>query len=267
MPQVPVLSPDLLDQFAREGAVRLNGLFPVQAIARASMAVLRQMEKLGLWCDGAWHLPEPRPQWPAMGIKPARDIGHRHPETEALIVEPALLAAVDRLLEGQAFDRVTYPRPQLLVSLPNARTWHLPDGWHTDSPRLPSGRSPGVQLFTFLEPVEPQGGGTLVIAGSHRLLNDRGVLKMKDITATLKNEPFFRQLDVWQGGELPCGSVHGVPLRVVELTGNPGDAWLIDLRLLHAAAPNVSDRPRIMATHRFVRADLMPELAAAYGWA
>jgi ectoine hydroxylase-related dioxygenase (phytanoyl-CoA dioxygenase family) len=267
MPQMPVISPDMLGQFEREGAIRLDALFPAPAIARAREAVLRQMEKLGLWRDGAWRLPDPRPQWPAMGIKPARDIGHRHPETEALIEEPALLTAVDRLLEGQAFDRVTYPRPQLLVSLPNAQTWHLPDGWHTDSPRLQSGRSPGVQLFTFLEPVEPQGGGTLVIAGSHRLLNDRGVLKMKDITATLKSERFFRRLDVWQDGELPEGWVHGVPVRMIELTGNPGDAWLIDLRLLHSAAPNVSDRPRIMATHRFVRTDVMPELAAAYGWA
>jgi ectoine hydroxylase-related dioxygenase (phytanoyl-CoA dioxygenase family) len=45
-----------------------------------------------------------------------------------------------------------------------------------------------------------------------------------------------------------------------------GDAWLMDLRTLHVAAPNCSARPRLMATHRFLRADLTCELAAAFGW-
>jgi len=30
--------------------------------------------------------------------------------------------------------------------------------------------------------------------------------------------------------------------------------------------PNAADRPRIMATHRFVRADVVQELSEAYGW-
>lgn len=38
----------------------------------------------------------------------------------------------------------------------------------------------------------------------------------------------------------------GIPLRVVELTGEPGDVVLWDPRCLHALAPNVADRPRFM---------------------
>ena len=52
----------------------------------------------------------------------------------------------------------------------------------------------------------------------------------------------------------------------MELIGEPGDVYFIDLRLLHTGAPNAADRPRMMATDRFLRADLVPEFAAAYGW-
>jgi ectoine hydroxylase-related dioxygenase (phytanoyl-CoA dioxygenase family) len=65
---------------------------------------------------------------------------------------------------------------------------------------------------------------------------------------------------------LPTGSIAGIPLQVMEITGAPGDAWLIDLRVLHAAAPNAGDQPRVMLTHRFERADLLAEVAEAWGW-
>jgi len=55
-------------------------------------------------------------------------------------------------------------------------------------------------------------------------------------------------------------------VKVVELTGAPGDVWLMDLRALHSASMNTSSRPRVMVTQRFLRADLMPEVATAYGW-
>jgi ectoine hydroxylase-related dioxygenase (phytanoyl-CoA dioxygenase family) len=52
----------------------------------------------------------------------------------------------------------------------------------------------------------------------------------------------------------------------MELSGEPGDAYFTDLRLLHTGAPNASNRPRMMVTQRFVRADVMEELAPAVGW-
>ena len=57
-----------------------------------------------------------------------------------------------------------------------------------------------------------------------------------------------------------------VALEVVELTGSPGDAYLTDLRLLHTGAPNATNCPRMMATHRFVREDVIQELAEGFGW-
>ena len=60
--------------------------------------------------------------------------------------------------------------------------------------------------------------------------------------------------------------VGNVALQVMELTGAPGDGYLVDLRTLHSGAPNAADRPRMMITDRFIRADLAEEIAATYGW-
>lgn len=272
MPQQVPLSDDQRSQFERDGVLKLERLLDPAAVALAREAVLRPLERLGLWRDGNWRLDErPRPKWPDTGLKPARDIGHRHPEVEALIQQPALKAVVDHLLEGADFDRKVYPRPQVLASLPHTHGWVLPRGWHTDTPRLARGGSPGIQVFMFLDSVRPRGGGTLVVAGSHHLLNTGRNMKVNEITAALRSEPFFQHLFSGHAGAanaevLPVGRVGGARLEVVELVGQPGDVWLMDLRALHAAAPNCSDRPRLMATHRFVRADRMPEIAEAFGW-
>lgn len=42
--------------------------------------------------------------------------------------------------------------------------------------------------------------------------------------------------------------VDGVPLRSVELTGEAGDVFLMHCDCFHTAAPDCSDRPRMMAT-------------------
>ena len=131
-----------------------------------------------------------------------------------------------------------------------------------------------MQLFAFLAAGQPGGGGTVVIAGSHRLLNEGPCMRMKEMRRLPGRDDYFRKLY----SEAPARAeerarllteaymIGDVELRVVELTGAPGDAWFVDLRVLHAAAPNAADRPRMMVTHRFVRADLMPEIAEAYGW-
>jgi len=54
--------------------------------------------------------------------------------------------------------------------------------------------------------------------------------------------------------------VGDVELQVVELYGEPGDVYLVDMRVLHAQAPNASQEPRIMLTHRWVRQDVHDEV-------
>jgi len=143
------LTPEQLDEFDHRGVLRLPGLLSSDRVSRAREYVYGRLAALELWRDGAWWPGNgPKPQWPDRGLK-ASAIGNKHPDVEALLADPALLAAIELLLEERAFDRELFKRPSLLVTLPNADTWITPTGWHVDNPRLASGRRPGVQLFAF----------------------------------------------------------------------------------------------------------------------
>lgn len=267
MPQDFALSTEQLAAFERDGVLRLPGLMSSETARRARDVVFWRLTELGLWDKASNRLTGPRPQWPSTGLRPGQVLTSARAEVADLFEDPAVAGIVSAALGGRDLDRTMHPRPQILVSLPNCEEWRTPDGWHTDYPRLASGESPGVQIFAFLGQVEPQGGGTLVLAGSHRLLNNNGALRAKKISRFLRGDAFFRGLYEGRvGSELPEGVVTGVPVRVVELTGAPGDAWLTDLRVLHSASPNAAHRPRMMATHRYVRVDLLAEIAAVFGW-
>lgn len=278
MIQTFTLTPEQRDAFKRAGILRLDGLVSAEGVRRAREAVLRRLELLGLWKADAWHLDAlPRPRWPDTGLKTSEVIGNRHPELAALVEESALTAAVDALLEGHPYERPgPNRRPQVLFTLPNAQTWTVPSGWHSDRPRLASGQSPGVQLFAFLDVVDAHGGGTLAIAGSHHLLNEGRHIRPSEFGRLLRAEPFFADLLV---ADPPMaspqhradllhrtGAVGSVQLQIVEMTGGPGDVWLMDLRVLHAGGPNAADRPRMMLTFRYERSDLLHEVADAFGW-
>jgi ectoine hydroxylase-related dioxygenase (phytanoyl-CoA dioxygenase family) len=258
--------------YLRDGLVRLPGFLPADRVAAAQAAVFAALERGGLRRDGAWRLAAEKPAWPGHGPSASKLIGNKHPELAALFDAEPVQALVEALLEDRPVDRRIYPRPMMLFSVPNAGDWTLANTWHTDAPRLASGRAPGVQLFSFLAPVGPRGGGTMAVAGSHRLLNDGRSLTARRMRHELGREPFFRQL--WRsqplawaaGAEYPAGAVDNWPLRVVEMTGAPGDVWLMDLRTFHSASPNAAEVPRLMVTQRFIRKDVAGEIAEAHGW-
>jgi hypothetical protein len=266
------LTQDQYADYLRDGVVRLPGFLPQSLVGPAQAAVFAALEQGGFWRNGAWRLENEKPKWPAHGPSASRLIGNKHPELAALFEAEKMRTLVDVLLEGRPADLSVYPRPNTLFSVPNAGEWTLPNQWHTDAPRLASGRPPGVQLFSFFSPVAPRGGGTMVIAGSHRLLNDGRSLTAKSMRHELGHEPYFRQLWrntplVWaEGAEYPAGAFENWPLRLVEMTGEPGDLWLMDLRTLHSASQNAAEVPRVMVTRRYVREDVTPEFANAFGW-
>ena len=178
---------------------------------------------------------------------------------------PKTIRAIDDLL-GQ--DRWVRPSNwgQLLVTFPEAdKNWSVPtEIWHTDFGFLPSTDPLGVMVFGFLSDVGPKAGGTVVIEGSHRLIEQfvarqpRDLLeKMKRVRlALMASEPWLR--DLTTAGD--CTNrvqrftkteiVAGIPVRVVELTGQPGDIVLCQPWLLHAVAPNCGRQPRMMCVQR-----------------
>ena len=46
----------------------------------------------------------------------------------------------------------------------------------------------------------------------------------------------------------------GIELELVEMTGEPGDHHIVDVRTLHCVAPNARDTPRIMLAAVFTAA-------------
>jgi hypothetical protein len=273
------LSPDQLEQFERQGVVRFEGLFSADGVSRAREAVLRRLAQHGLTQAGGWRLNDAglnrlRAGYPSFNVSqplPSRAIGGqpgRARELEALGQEPALAAAAEALLGGRPFDRSSQQRLRVLINLPDPAPWTVPDGWHTDSPGLASGQALGVQLFAFLDVVEPGGGGTMVVAGSHRLLNDRRFRTQPEVRDALRNHPFLKRFYAEPPTEpedrarlmSETQRFGDVELKVMELTGQPGDAWFTDLRLAHTGRPNSRDHPRLMITRPFIRADLMREV-------
>lgn len=258
------LNTSQLTEFHSRGLLRVDGLIDRARVDSARDAVLGALSKKGVWKDGAWQLDHLSfTERPGRGSDLVRGARHAAPLKE--LVTPALEETILQIAGEHEVGPMT-EQPQILFTLPNAETWIIPATiWHLDVPRLPEIELPGVQMFTFLNEVVPGGGGTLVVAGSHRLLNGK-FIRSRDIKRRLRRWSFFSALmsktDTDRHRFMEAGAeVDGVDVQVVELHGEPGDVYLMDMRLLHTLAPNAGEVPRIMATQRFLTDESWAELA------
>ena len=161
---------------------------------------------------------------------------------------------------------------QPLVTYPSDATWDLRRlAWHTDYPATAVARPlPAVRFFVYLAPVKPRGGATLVVRGSHlammhlsrtagasiRSADARSILETRSswLRALFSKTDAGDRVSRFMESD---GDVCGFPVRVEELTGEPGDLVLMHPGMLHAGSPNVLDRPRLMLVQSIVRRDWM----------
>ena len=141
--------------------------------------------------------------------------------------------------------------------------------WHTDYPfeASPSALA-GVQVFAILSDLDTGGGGTLVIDGSPKLVeqfvrsrDSQSLANMKKTrTALMASNDWF--VEVSKAVSLPQPdewmvsfdeTIDGVPVSVRDLTGQGGDVFLCHPWLLHASSPNCQSTPRLMCTQRIYR--------------
>lgn len=241
--------------FAAHGLIKRNNFLPKERLARAREVIFGHLEREGLWRDGGWLLDMNRlPAAPFAGMTVVKPIS-RHPAIVDLPGEEASTAA-SALVDG----REVFSSPSgvgLLFTLPTAGVWTVPhQNWHVDFPRLPVAGAPGVQIFAMLETIEPGGGGTLAVTGSHRLMNTGARINSSDLRKHLRREPWFAQLMSDKMDDRlrlmrETGHAGDVEVRVAEMTGEAGDVYFMDLRVLHNAAPNTLRMPRIMLTQRY----------------
>jgi ectoine hydroxylase-related dioxygenase (phytanoyl-CoA dioxygenase family) len=236
--------------FTTHGLCKRQGFLSSKKLANARSLIFEHLEHAGIWRDGSWHFEQTAPDYGMAMIKPL----NHHPAIVELASGEAF-AAASELVD----DHLDFPgHPALLFTLPNATTWTLPhQNWHVDRPRLPEGGVPGVQIFAILERVEAGGGGTLAVMGSHRLLNEGVRMSSTDLRKKLKREAYFSELmsnstDDRMRFLNEIGHVGDVELKVAEMTGEPGDVYFMDMRVLHTISPNKLRVPRIMLTQRYL---------------
>ena len=213
--------------FSEHGHLHLKGALPKTQVKPIAKYVLDELERLKVRSSGLKDLPAFQ-QIGKLSTLVKRD------DLEARLITPELRAMITTL--GGAHLR-SGPG-QFLVSLPQQGEWSLRGlNWHVDISSPDPSRPAGVQAFILLDDVVPQGGGTLVLAGSHKRATS------KDLGQRIRM--------ILRGGSDPRKPLADLGLSIVELSGKAGDVHLMDMRLLHTPALNASKQLRLMATIRY----------------
>ena len=222
------LSRPQLEEFVERGWTRLEGAFS-PAVATAVR------EDLGVRIGIDLERPE---QWTRPRVW-LQELLTDSPYTDALTARFA--SAVDQLVGPGRWEMaramgwwpVTFPG----FDADYGDDWHIEGGWfhhHVWSPEQAL-----LTLFCF-STVEPGGGGTLLVEGSHHLAaRILWEAEPDGLAADDFDEPLNAALDRrgWPG--------------VFEVVAGEGDVVLAHPLLLHASNPNRGKRPRVMAQPAF----------------
>ena len=259
-----MLTPQQLDEFQRLGIVRAPAV--ISARAAATM------------CDSVWDMMSRRYKirrdhpatWKAQRIAGTKD----RPKAITLeqVMSP-LRAILNQLLAPSEWECDNH-WGSLLVSFPGAvpvapQGWDVPHtGWHFDAPvvrALPE--LYGVRIFTCLASLPLHGGATVAVAGSPRLAqalaNARGMAKLRsaDIRKGLSQRydwindlcTFDTAIDRVNRFMKATSRLENIEVRVVEMTGEPGDVYLVHPLMMHAQSPNCLAMPRIVLSSTVYR--------------
>jgi|HubBroStandDraft_2_1064218.scaffolds.fasta_scaffold28980_2 hypothetical protein len=268
------LTPEQRQQFLDDGVVRVPNALPHDAVeAMASRIWAALGRQLGAVRD--------RPEtWPPDGQPQLQQMAR------AGLFAPVLGAGVRGLLDD-FFARREWAQPSpyeprpLGVRFPTPdRKWNVPTlHWHLDRAEsdqsLPVGVAdrpwPGcVRLFAYLGVVGARGGGTFYVSGSHRAITLLAA-EMRPAQERINSARLVEKLkarspwvaELCSKGKEDDGRVQrfmeegadfqGVPLRVAEMTGEPGDVILWHPNLLHTYSPaNNASTPRLVLSATIV---------------
>jgi ectoine hydroxylase-related dioxygenase (phytanoyl-CoA dioxygenase family) len=151
---------------------------------------------------------------------------------------------------------------QVLITMPNARTWRVPHRlWHADFQYLTERDDLfAVKYWALFSDIEPGGGATPQLAGSHRAMarylegrvgDQLEYKRARD--GFLRSHEWLRALqcnddDPARNGRFIGADVDldGLPVRVIECTGKAGDVYLTHPWVMHSIAANARHEPRFM---------------------
>ncbi|MBV7329315.1 phytanoyl-CoA dioxygenase family protein [Chloroflexi bacterium TSY] len=205
---------DLLNRMKLDGWCVVEDVIPTDEVATVRAGVLTATEK------------HRNPHAP-------KNIGHlsgviNHDQSvAAYLADGRLMGLVETLLGP-------FPRVSFTTATTN-EPGNVRGGWHADWPfnqrnagHIPAPYPDAVMHLTtiwMLADFTPETGGTLVVSGSHRMSNNpTGGFGPDDL------EPYPTE---------------------VNATGKAGDVLVMDSRLWHATAPNITNEPRVAIVIRY----------------
>lgn len=252
--QLTTLASADIERFERDGYLVVR-----QAFARADGVAMERQWWRELEGTHGIRPDDPSTWRPITGdLKAAK----RDPLQAKILTERVRGVLDDLLGRGAWSPPRDWGRP--LVTFPEPGAWDVPTRlWHWDNAaELHLDRPRALFVVSFIGPVAPRGGGTLILSGSPRLLvqQERLIPASARSSIAISRERFHHSHPWLMAltGQAPSPAdrigafidretiVDGVPLRVVELTGEPGDMVFCHPLMVHSAAPNRDARPRFM---------------------
>jgi hypothetical protein len=270
-----MLTDEQRDEFDRCGIIRMPGAIAKSSVEEMLGIVwksLRDRYHIHRGVAETWPEPRSRSDGGPQQIGGAhRFLGTHHvPKSVTFeqVGNAAVCGAVDDLLGAG-----NWQRPErwgsLLVTFPESRSrWEVPcSNWHLDFPAAPSRSGlDGVRIFTCLAELPAGGGGTVFVAGSHKLIHSLAregpqVRSAEARMRLIRAHPWVKalcsrdeKLDRVRRFMSEGTTIDGVEVRVVEIIGEAGDVVLVHPMMLHAPALNCSPVPRFVLSATAFRA-------------
>ena len=251
------ISPAERSEFEKQGAILLRGEIPENVITELSEGTWSRLERFGIKHSdpSSWDSAKD-PRLVKQMNRSLKTLGNIEGFfTPRLLELAAELLNTTQMVQSKPKMLLTFPQE---IPEPYSLGLNVPSTmWHMDMPRLANGVRSGLTVLGFVENVQENSGGTPVVLGSHRLLQHAGrFVNSKHMKRYLRKFEYFQLL--WSKNahsryELR-DSTHVVDeeeLTLVELTGSPGDLYVLDSRILHSVAPNYSQRVRLMVLATF----------------
>ncbi len=256
-----ILSPKEKLSFMENGFLHMKGLLPASYVERMLIEIWDELDELfGI-------KREDRSTWrmPPHSLRKAK-----YSKTDRELFNSDFSKVINELLGHSQWNEpkswggflIDFPDESKSEYRLHKKMWHWDYEFHR--PRLD-----GLLIFTFFSNAGPKGGGTLIIQGSHILLekhraslseSERNQKHSHQRRRILQTHPYFQEMCSPKYNETSRNRVFmkqpwihkGIPLQIVELLGEPGDVVFCHPHLIHAPSGiNTSDEPRIMRSKFF----------------
>ena len=228
------MTPEQEKSFREDGYIYIPGAVAKSRVLPVKDYVLKELKRLNIWSSGRF-LSQKLKDIPV--FQQTGRLGQliNYAGLNEKLISHELYSGICQLagagLSGQD--------GQLLISLPHQVVWTLEGlNWHRDISKSQLKTIPGIQAFILLDNVAINGGATLALAGSHRLESQSQA--KQGISELVSN------------GASHSVKVDGIELSILEMSGQAGDVYLMDMRVLHTPSINSTKNVRLMMTTRYL---------------